>query len=138
MNGALLGALCYATFDLTSQAVFKVWATHVSLMDITWGALARDTLLLRAVTTGQRTPAITSDQGLSWTIGADIAWVDESIYLPENLGYELTETRQRVRAGAHYKYKQYDVFYGIAYLSEEFEAQPEGQFVGTFQARIDF
>ena len=24
VNGALLGALCYATFDLTSQAVFKV------------------------------------------------------------------------------------------------------------------
>ncbi|MEL6540220.1 MAG: DUF2177 family protein [Pseudomonadota bacterium] len=40
LNGALLGALCYATFDLTSQAVFKVWATHVSLMDIAWGAFA--------------------------------------------------------------------------------------------------
>lgn len=39
-NGALLGALCYATFDLTSQAVMKVWATHVSLMDIAWGAFA--------------------------------------------------------------------------------------------------
>ena len=40
LNGALLGGLCYATFDLTSQAVFKVWATHVSLMDIAWGAFA--------------------------------------------------------------------------------------------------
>ena len=40
LNGALLGALCYATFDLTSQAVFKVWATHVSLTDIAWGAFA--------------------------------------------------------------------------------------------------
>ena len=40
LNGALLGALCYATFDLTSQAVFKVWATHVSLLDIAWGAFA--------------------------------------------------------------------------------------------------
>lgn len=43
VNGALLGALCYATFDLTSQAVFKVWATHVSLMDIAWGAFATGT-----------------------------------------------------------------------------------------------
>ena len=43
LNGALLGALCYATFDLTSQAVFKVWATHISLMDITWGAFATAT-----------------------------------------------------------------------------------------------
>ncbi|NQX94366.1 MAG: DUF2177 family protein [Erythrobacter sp.] len=43
LNGALLGALCYATFDLTSQAVFKVWETHISLMDIAWGAFATGT-----------------------------------------------------------------------------------------------
>ena len=43
LNGALLGALCYATFDLTSQAVFKVWATHVSVIDIMWGAFATAT-----------------------------------------------------------------------------------------------
>ena len=40
LNGALLGALCYATYDLTSQAVMKVWATHISLADIAWGAFA--------------------------------------------------------------------------------------------------
>jgi uncharacterized membrane protein len=40
LNGILLGALCYATFDLTSQAVFKVWATHISVLDILWGAFA--------------------------------------------------------------------------------------------------
>jgi uncharacterized membrane protein len=43
VNGVLLGALCYATFDLTSQAVFKVWATHISVMDIAWGAFATGT-----------------------------------------------------------------------------------------------
>ena len=40
LNGALLGGLCYATFDLTSQAVFKVWATHITVADIAWGAFA--------------------------------------------------------------------------------------------------
>jgi uncharacterized membrane protein len=40
LNGILLGVLCYATFDLTSQAVFKVWATHISVLDILWGAFA--------------------------------------------------------------------------------------------------
>ena len=40
LNGILLGALCYATFDLTSQAVMKVWATHISVLDILWGAFA--------------------------------------------------------------------------------------------------
>lgn len=40
LNGALLGGLCYATFDLTSQAVMKVWATHISIADIAWGTFA--------------------------------------------------------------------------------------------------
>ena len=40
LNGALLGGLCYATFDLTSQAVMKVWSTHISLVDIALGAFA--------------------------------------------------------------------------------------------------
>ncbi len=40
LNGALLGGLCYATFDLTSQAVMKVWSTQLSLIDIAWGAFA--------------------------------------------------------------------------------------------------
>lgn len=40
LNGVLLGALCYATFDLTSQAVMKVWATKISVIDIMWGAFA--------------------------------------------------------------------------------------------------
>jgi len=43
LNGALLGALCYATFDLTSQAVFKVWSTQITIMDIIWGAFATAT-----------------------------------------------------------------------------------------------
>ena len=40
LNGVLLGALCYATYDLTSQAVLKVWATKLSVIDIMWGAFA--------------------------------------------------------------------------------------------------
>jgi uncharacterized membrane protein len=40
LNGALLGLLCYATFDLTSQAVMKVWSTRISLMDMAWGTFA--------------------------------------------------------------------------------------------------
>lgn len=40
LNGALLGALCYATYDLTSQAVLKQWSTAVTMADIAWGAFA--------------------------------------------------------------------------------------------------
>lgn len=40
LNGALLGAICYATYDLTNQATLKVWPVHVTLIDIAWGAVA--------------------------------------------------------------------------------------------------
>ncbi len=40
LNGALLGGLAYATYDLTNQATMKVWPVHVTLVDIVWGAFA--------------------------------------------------------------------------------------------------
>ncbi|MDZ4307981.1 DUF2177 family protein [Allopontixanthobacter sp.] len=40
LNGALLGALCYATYDLTNQATMKVWPVQITLVDILWGAFA--------------------------------------------------------------------------------------------------
>jgi uncharacterized membrane protein len=36
-TGAMLGALCYATYDLTNQATLKVWATAITVTDIAWG-----------------------------------------------------------------------------------------------------
>ena len=36
-TGAVLGFLCYATYDLTSQAVLKVWSTKISVAGIAWG-----------------------------------------------------------------------------------------------------
>lgn len=38
-TGAMLGAMAYATYDLTNQATLKVWATRITLIDITWGTL---------------------------------------------------------------------------------------------------
>ena len=35
--GGLLGAMCYATYDLTNQATLRVWATQITLIDIAWG-----------------------------------------------------------------------------------------------------
>ncbi len=36
--GALLGALCYATYDLTNQATLRDWPGVVTVIDIVWGA----------------------------------------------------------------------------------------------------
>lgn len=37
LTGALLGAMCYATYDLTNQATLKVWSTGITLADVAWG-----------------------------------------------------------------------------------------------------
>jgi uncharacterized membrane protein len=36
--GALLGALCYATYDLTNHATLRDWPLSVTVLDIVWGA----------------------------------------------------------------------------------------------------
>ena len=38
LNGALFGAIAYATYDLTNQATMKTWSTSVTVIDIAWGA----------------------------------------------------------------------------------------------------
>jgi uncharacterized membrane protein len=40
LNGALFGAICYATYDLTNQATLKTWSSAITLIDIAWGAAA--------------------------------------------------------------------------------------------------
>jgi uncharacterized membrane protein len=37
--GALLGALCYATYDLTNYATLKSWTLQVTVIDIVYGAV---------------------------------------------------------------------------------------------------
>ena len=37
ITGGLLGAMAYATYDLTNQATLKVWSTQITLADIAWG-----------------------------------------------------------------------------------------------------
>ncbi|MFA4949418.1 DUF2177 family protein [Brevundimonas sp.] len=37
INGALLGFVAYATYDLTNQATLKTWSTTITLADLAWG-----------------------------------------------------------------------------------------------------
>ncbi len=37
LQGAVLGFLCYATYDLTNMATIKNWPLTVVLVDIIWG-----------------------------------------------------------------------------------------------------
>lgn len=47
--GALFGLVAYATYDLTNQATLRVWPTHLSLIDMAWGAFATATASVVAV-----------------------------------------------------------------------------------------
>lgn len=40
LNGALLGLVCYATYDLTNHATLKVWDIRITIADMTWGVVA--------------------------------------------------------------------------------------------------
>lgn len=37
LRGAMLGFLCYATYDLTNQATLRTWSTTITLVDLAWG-----------------------------------------------------------------------------------------------------
>jgi uncharacterized membrane protein len=37
-RGALFGLVCYASFDLTSQATLRGWPWHVTFIDLAWGS----------------------------------------------------------------------------------------------------
>ena len=46
LNGALLGAICYATYDLTNLATLKGYTVTVAVVDMAWGTLLTGTSAL--------------------------------------------------------------------------------------------
>lgn len=39
LNGAVLGMLCYATYDLTNMATIDKWPLTIVVVDIIWGTI---------------------------------------------------------------------------------------------------
>ncbi len=102
-------------------------------VDVTIGNLGDGGLMLRDPVTGQRFTGINSedDQGFSFILGGDVAYVDQSEFFPEGRGPLLEEDRYRLRAGVNYAIGTSNIFYGLTYLSEEYVGQGEGQVVGS-------
>ncbi len=40
LYGALLGAIAYATYDLTNYATLRNWTVQITVIDVCWGAFA--------------------------------------------------------------------------------------------------
>lgn len=108
--------------------------------DLTFGDFGRGALLVRDSVTGQRYRAIESEwTGFSFVLGADIAHVLDNEFLPDNDPVSLDESRERVRAGVHWRSETgVSAFVGVTYLGKEFEGQDEGQYVGSLRLRLLF
>ncbi len=110
-------------------------------VDLTIGQRGRDGLLVRAPVTGHRYVVVKRDTapGASFVLGADVAYVDDSELLSRDRGIRLTDARTRVRAGVNWQTRRGpSVFYGLTWLGKEFEAQKEGQIVGSLRLRLNF
>lgn len=108
--------------------------------DLLMGGWGQSTLMLRDTVTGLRTEGApgTDGPGVSFTMGADVARMFESDLLPEGGVAVMTDTRARARLGFNWKGEASQVFYGLAWLGKEFEAQPRGQVVGAMHFHFRF
>jgi hypothetical protein len=107
--------------------------------DIVIGGAWDNSLMLRDTVTGQRYNGIDGRaSGFSVTLGADVAHVFSSTYLPSGGTVELSDNRTRVRAGMEWQGAHAGIFYGLTYLSPEFDGQDEGQITGSLNVNFDF
>lgn len=108
--------------------------------DLLIGEAGQGGLWLRDVPTGQLYPGIAPRAGgVTYVLGADFAVVGQSRFLPDSLGVSPLSERLRLRAMAHWQLgPEVSWGYGMTYLSEEFEGQPEGQFVGSVKLNFNF
>ncbi|MFX0542879.1 lipid A-modifier LpxR family protein [Roseovarius sp. S4756] len=108
--------------------------------DLTIGSALDGGLLLRDPVSGQRYRTVQNGlPGYAFVLGADTAYVEDSVYLPSSSGYRLSDARSRVRAGVHYAAPAgHRVFYGLTWLDREFKGQDEGQIVGSLRLHVEF
>lgn len=108
--------------------------------DLAFGMRETGALWLRDEVTGHRYVGISgqSTPGTAFVLGADVARVFDSVYFPASGGVEAETTRTRLRAGVSTRLGAVGVFYGLTWLSPEFEGQPEGQMLGSVRLRMNF
>lgn len=108
--------------------------------DLVIGDFGKGALMLRDVATGQRYRAVRGEEagGFSLVLGADMAHVARSAYLPSGGGATLSDSRSRLRLGLHWQGRRSELFYGLTRLGREFDQQPGGQTMGSLRLRLRF
>ena len=108
-------------------------------VDMTIGNLGQGDLLIRDSTSGHRYRTMPdAGDGVAFVLGADLASVADSAFLPSSSGVLPRDTRGRLRAGVHWQGGPATLFYGLTYLGKEFQGQDEGQVIGSVRIDINF
>lgn len=128
---------------MTSRPFVEVQAGAETLVrvggDLIFGDMGRGDLMVRDGITGQLyNTTHSAENGVSFLLGGDVAYVAHSAYLPASQGYDLTNARSRLRAGVNWEGSTFGVFYGMTWMGKEFSAQPESQVLGTLNLRFSF
>lgn len=109
--------------------------------DVTIGNREMNAVRLRDATSGQLYQPDVKDQahqGVELLLGADVAHVWTSEYMPAAQGYVVEPVRFRGRAGVQLSAPHADMFYGVTWLGPEFEGQSSGQVVGSLNVNLRF
>lgn len=107
--------------------------------DLTLGRFGEGAILLRDVSTGQRYRGTAGGgEGLSLTLGGDVARVFDSAFFEPLDAATPSDSRARLRAGLHWQGAAGEMFYGLTWLGEEFEQQTSGQVLGSVNLRLQF
>ncbi|QHQ37196.1 lipid A-modifier LpxR family protein [Algicella marina] len=113
--------------------------------DMVIGPALDEALHVRDGVSGQHYPVVVPRDrtGLSLMLGGDLAYVQQSAFLPEDRGYRPERARSRARVGVLYEAAGTGpdgvwLFYGLTYLGPEFEGQSEGQTVASISLNMRF
>ena len=108
--------------------------------DHTFGRLGIGRLQGRDTATGHRYRNIdnSAEEGVSFLLGAAVAQVANSIYVPERRGLDLTGSRDRIRAGVHWQGDAASAFFGMTWPGPEFESPSEEQITGSVRVNFRF
>lgn len=109
-------------------------------LDMVIGPYGEGALMHRDPVSGHRLRSVEAvpGRGISVVMGADVARVVSSAYLPTALGPGPEPYRARARIGLAWQGQRAEVFTGMTWLGREFRGQPEGQLLGTVGLRLRF
>ena len=107
--------------------------------DVILGRAGAGSMRSRDRVTGQLLfDTATQTPGFALTLGGDMIYVQDSALFPDTWAGDAKALRWRARGGVAWRGARGQMFYGLTWLSKEFDAQPEGQTVGSIHLNWKF